>query len=122
MHLHQFVCRSIIAVITVLWPRCERIRRMDKEDKPNVIDLMCDGDTSKSFSDSGLDMTKQRFALWILKTLAYTRFLNVYRLQRELAECDDELVKSLMEEGCQSREDYSVDRSAGPLYAACTLF
>ena len=49
------------------------------EDKPNVINLTCDSDTgSESFSESGLDMTKQRFALWILKTLAYTRFLNVW--------------------------------------------
>jgi len=67
-------------------------------------------------------MTKQRFALWILITLVYTWFLNVYRLQWELAEFDDELVESLMEEGCQSREEYSVDRSADPLYATCTLF
>jgi len=71
------VRRSIIAAITVLWPRCERIR-MDEEDKPNFIDSTCDNNTdSECFSDSGLDMTKQRFALWILKTLAYTRFLNV---------------------------------------------
>jgi len=51
---------------------------MDEENKPDVIDFTCDSDTgSESFSDSSLDMTKQRFALWILKTSTVSECLQV---------------------------------------------
>jgi len=53
----KWECARASVYVQLLWPRCEGIRKMDEENKPDVIDLTCDSDTgSESFSDSSLDM------------------------------------------------------------------
>jgi len=90
-----------------------------------VMDSTHDSDTNNNNSNSELDpnfdmVIKLRFALYTSAELVWYLFpYNVYCSaqhvrQRKLADCDDELMKSLLEEKYVSQEEYSVVGRSGP--------